>query len=143
MMKTRSALELLLRHEVPSLSAADAATLLDTKFRCLAAIQTYAEVDADVQIHTFYESKDETLAFYPSSNPNPNQVDADVLSDVELLFSEFPRGLAIAYLERVVGAEQSPPGKEDKFYSVLIDGTKRHRDGSLMKVGSTRSSSTV
>ena len=143
MMKTRSALELLLRHEVPSLSATDAATLLDTKFRCLAAIQTYAEVDADVQIHTFYESKDETLAFYPSSNPNPNQVDADVLSDVELLFSEFPRGLAIAYLERVVGAEQSPPAKEDKFYSVLIDGTKRHRDGSLMKVGSTRSSSTV
>ena len=104
MMKTRSALELLLRHEVPSLSAADAATLLDTKFRCLAAVQTYAEVDADV------------------------------LSDIELLFTEFPRGLAIAYLERVAGAEQSPPGKEDKFYSVLIDGTKRHHDGSLMKV---------
>ena len=66
-----------------------------------------------------------------------------MLSDVELLFSEFPRGLAIAYLERVAGAEQCPPAKEDKFYSVLIDGTKRHRDGSLMKVGSTRSSSTV
>ena len=65
MMKTRSALELLLRHEVPSLSAADAATLLDTKFRCLAAIQTYAEVDADAQIlaHTFYETKDKALAF--------------------------------------------------------------------------------
>ena len=86
MMKTRSALELLLRHEVPSLSAADAATLLDTKFRCLAAIQTYAEVDADAQIlaHTFYESKDKTLAFYPSSNPNPNQVDAVTVGQLAL-----------------------------------------------------------
>lgn len=61
------------------------------------------------------------------------EVDADVLADIELLFTEFPRGLALAYIERVAAAEQSPPGTEDKFYSVLVDGTKRHRDGSLMK----------